>query len=97
MKSNHMEGELMKECFKLSGKDITLYKAEKPNQPLVVLNMFEDDSSGVLAELQKMGDFDINLLVISKLNWNSELSPWEIPLISKQEPPFTGDASVYLD
>lgn len=51
MKSNHMEGELMKECFKLSGKDITLYKAEKPNQPLVVLNMFEDDSSGVLAEL----------------------------------------------
>lgn len=87
----------MKANFTLSGKDITLYKAEKPNQPLVVLNMFEDDSSGVLAELQKMGDFDINLLVISKLTWNSELSPWEIAPISKQEPPFTGGAAEYLD
>lgn len=87
----------MKEYFKLSGKDITLYKAEKPNQPLVVLNMFEDDSSGVLAELQKMGAFDINLLVISKLDWNAELSPWEISPISKQEPPFTGGAAEYLD
>lgn len=92
-----MEGELMKANFTLSGKDITLYKAEKPNQPLVVLNMFEDDSSGVLAELQKMGDFDINLLVISKLDWNAELSPWEIPTISKYEPPFTGGANQYLD
>lgn len=87
----------MKERFNLTGKEITLYKAEKPNQPLVVLNMFEDDSSGVVAELQKMGNFDINLLVISKLNWNSDLSPWEIAPISKQEPPFTGEAPKYLD
>lgn len=87
----------MKECFTLAGKVITLYKAQQPNQPLVVLNMFEDDSSGVVAELQKLSDFDINLLVISKLNWNSELSPWEIAPISKQEPPFTGGAAEYLD
>lgn len=57
----------MKESFTISGKSIILYKAKQPNQPLVVLNMFEDDSTGVVAELQKMGDFDINLLVISKL------------------------------
>ncbi|WP_127058628.1 alpha/beta hydrolase [Veillonella ratti] len=87
----------MKECFTLAGKVITLYKAKQTDQPLVVLNMFEDDSSGVVAELQKLSNFDINLLVISKLNWNSDLSPWEIAPISKQEPPFTGDASVYLD
>lgn len=87
----------MKECFTLAGKVITLYKAKQPNQPLVVLNMFEDDSSGVVAELQKLSDFDINLLVISKLNWNSNLSPWEIAPISKQEPPFTGGAAEYLD
>ena len=63
----------MKESFTISGKSIILYKAKQPNQPLVVLNMFEDDSTGVVAELQKMGDFDINLLVISKLEWNAAL------------------------
>ena len=87
----------MKESFTISGKSIILYKAKQPNQPLVVLNMFEDDSTGVVAELQKMGDFDINLLVISKLEWNAELSPWEIPSISKYEPPFTGGAPQYLE
>lgn len=87
----------MKESFTISGKSIILYKAKQPNQPLVVLNMFEDDSTGVVAELQKMGDFDINLLVISKLEWNAELSPWEIPSISKYESPFTGGAPQYLE
>ena len=87
----------MKESFTISGKSIILYKAKQPNQPSVVLNMFEDDSTGVVAELQKMGDFDINLLVISKLEWNAELSPWEIPSISKYEPPFTGGAPQYLE
>lgn len=87
----------MKETFSLSGKEITIYKATQPNQPLIVLNMFEGDGSDVVAELQRMGDFDFNLLVISSLDWNSELSPWKIPDISKYEPPFTGGAKQHLD
>lgn len=87
----------MKETFNLSGKEITLYKATQSNQPLIVLNMFDGDGSDVVAELQRMEDFDVNLLVISKLDWNTDLSPWEIPDISKYEPPFTGGAKQYLE
>lgn len=87
----------MKETFSLSEKEMTLYKATQPNQPLIILNMFEGNGSDVVAELQRIGDFDMNLLVISKLDWNTDLSPWEIPNISKYEPPFTGGAKQHLE
>lgn len=90
------ESEMMKESFEVSGKTITLYKAEQTNQPLVVINMFESDGSTLIPELQKIGTPHINLLVISNLNWNSDLSPWEIPSFLKQEPPFTGEADTHL-
>ena len=43
-----------------------------------------------------MTDKKVNLAVISDINWDNEMSPWECPPLSKNDIPCTGGADEYL-
>ena len=82
--------------YEASGKKIVLYPAEKENCPLLVLNNFTDDADSLAGELEKLSLREHNLLCISKLEWENDLSPWEAPPAFAKEAPFGGGADAYL-
>ena len=89
--------------FSVSGKNITLYTTLRPDRPLVVLNTHSGDGVGVWEELSKMVDAagycdsGINLLVVSGLDWNRDMTPWPCQPPYKSGEPFGGGADEYLE
>ncbi|MCR5250406.1 MAG: alpha/beta hydrolase [Lachnospiraceae bacterium] len=82
--------------YETAGKEIVLFPAEKENSPLLVLNSFTDDADSLRGELKKLSLREHNLLCISKLEWENDLSPWEAPPAFAKEAPFGGGADAYL-
>ena len=86
----------------IAGKSITIYMTSRSDRPLVVLNTHSGDGVGVWEELSKMtdaagsGDPGINLLVVSGLDWNCDMTPWPYPPLYKNGEPFGGGADKYL-
>lgn len=87
----------------IAGKLITLYTSSHPDRPLIVLNTHSGDGGGVWEELSKMtdaagyGDSGINLLVVSGLDWNCDMTPWPCQPLYKSGEPFGGGADEYLE
>ncbi|MBP3817591.1 MAG: hypothetical protein J6H31_04745 [Butyrivibrio sp.] len=52
--------------------------------------------SQLMYELCSMTDKKVNLAVISDINWDDEMSPWDCPPLSKNDIPCTGGADEYL-
>ena len=80
--------------------------------PLIVLNEFEGDGSDVAAALEsgtepgvpdgrgpetRTGCPRVSLLVVSRLDWNADLSPWPAPAVFRGEDPFAGGADAYRE
>ncbi|MBO6214104.1 MAG: alpha/beta hydrolase [Lachnospiraceae bacterium] len=80
----------------VEGKHIYLYGKGDGSAPLVIINTFQGDGSSVYSALCSMTDRKVNLAVISDINWNDEMSPWECPPLSKNDSPCTGGADSYL-
>ena len=81
----------------INGKTVTLYPAMAANQPLIVLNSYdEDEAAAVAAALRTFKDADCNLLSVSGLNWNHDLTPWFCPPLSPRDAACTGGADDYL-
>ena len=83
--------------MKLASKEITIYPANDINSPLVILNSFGDEGEAVHEELRKMKTADFTLASIKITDWNSDLSPWAIPPVYKNDEPFAGGADAYLE
>ena len=87
----------------IAGKSITLYTTSRLDRPLVVLNAHSGDGSGVWEELLKMADTagfcdsGTNLLVVSGLDWNRDMTPWPCPPLYKNGESFAGGADEYLE
>lgn len=73
-----------------------LQKADNPKAPLIVLNTFGNEGESVLEAVRadKMKDF--SMLVVSDMDWNRDLSPWEAPAVFRSEAPFGGKADGFL-
>ena len=73
-----------------------LQKADNPKAPLIVLNTFGNEGESVLEAVRadKMKDF--SMLVVSDMDWNRDLSPWEAPAVFRNEAPFGGKADGFL-
>lgn len=84
------------EKFTMRGKDVTLYLAEAPDLPLIVLNNYLGDGSSVVEALAGMGCTELNLLCVGNLDWNHDMAPWNCPPLSKDDVPCTGGADDYL-
>ena len=85
----------MKEMI-VEGKHIYLYGDRDEAAPLVITNTFQENGSSLYSELRSMTDKKVNLAVISDINWDDEMSPWECPPLSKNDSPCTGGADKYI-
>ena len=81
----------------ISNKEITIYPAHNAGSPLVILNSFGDEGEAVHEELEKLTTADFTLASIKITDWNSDLTPWAIPPVYKNDDPFTGGADAYLE
>ena len=85
----------MKEMI-AEGKHVYLYGDRDEAAPLVIINTFQGNGSSIYSALCSMTDKKVNLAVISDINWDNEMSPWECPPLSKNDIPCTGGADEYL-
>ena len=88
---------MSKQMFELGGKSVALYLGKQKGSPLIVLNHYSGDGESVVSAMQEIDTPDCNLLVVSNLNWDHDMSPWYCPPLSKNDTPCTGGADEYLD
>ena len=82
--------------FGIANKKISIYPSAEPDSPIVYLNTFGGEGNKVLQALRKMNCPVFTLVTISGLAWDHDMSPWNIPPISKNDTPCTGGANEYL-
>ena len=63
---------------------------------MIYLNTFEGEGEQVLRLLRDDGCPAFTLVSVSNLDWNHDMSPWEIPPVFKNTEPCTGGADDYL-
>ncbi len=89
----------MTDFFKktLGGKSITVYPCFIADRPIIYLNTFSNEGAQVYQKLTENGCSDFTLVTIGGLNWDHDMSPWEIPPITPNDTPCTGGADEYLE
>ncbi|MCR5747907.1 MAG: alpha/beta hydrolase [Lachnospiraceae bacterium] len=78
------------------GKHIYLYGEKENPGSLVIVNTFQGDGSELYTALNNDTEKHFCLAVISDIDWNDEMSPWECPPLYKNDEPSTGGADEYL-
>jgi len=81
----------------IEGKCVEIYPSTGKNCPVIYLNTVSAESEAVLEELKRMECPDFSLVVISNLQWDHDMSPWDIPPILPGDTPCTGGADAYLN
>lgn len=81
----------------IGGKCVEIYPSADKNSPVIYLNTVSSESEAVLGELKRIDCPDFSLVVISNLEWNHDMAPWDIPPISHGDTPCTGGADTYMD
>ncbi|MBR5091120.1 MAG: alpha/beta hydrolase [Ruminiclostridium sp.] len=81
----------------IANREVDIYPAHESGSPLVIFNAFENEGTAVHTELEKLTAADFSLASIKITDWNSDLSPWAIPPVYKNDEPFTGGADAYLE
>ena len=79
------------------GKAITIFGAEHRDVPVVLFNSVMNEGEKVYSACQAIQAPPFALAVISRLDWNKDMSPWAMPPISKDDTPCQGGANEYLD
>ena len=80
----------------VEGKHIYLYGKENAGDPLVIVNTFQGDGHEIYEAIQQIESIPIVLAVISDIDWNDEMTPWECPPMFKGDSPCTGGADAYI-
>ncbi len=71
--------------------------SHKEKAPLVIVNTFQGDGSEIYTALRSMTDRIFCLAVISDIDWDDEMSPWDCPPLYRNDSPCTGGADKYLN
>lgn len=87
---------LNRHTFNIDNKKIAIYPCADANRPIIYLNTVEEEESRLYHMLCSACCSDFTLVTISGLNWEHDMSPWDIPPISKGAAPCTGGADAYL-
>lgn len=82
--------------FVVDNRVVTVYPGATANRPIVYLNTFAEEGNSVYQTLRDGGCPDFTLVAISKLKWNHDMAPWDIPPVFKDDTPCTQGADEYL-
>ena len=74
-----------------------LYKSTNHAAPLIVLNTFGDEGTSVYEAVRSLSGKDFSMLVVSGMDWNRDLSPWEAPPVFRNDAPFGGKSDEFLE
>lgn len=80
----------------IENKNIYLYGKENSGAPLVIVNTFEGDGKEVYDAVKNLTNKAFTMAVITDIDWNDEMAPWECPAMFKGDIPCTGGADKYL-
>lgn len=88
--------------FTIENKKIQVWPSKAANQPVIYFNTFSEEGEQVLSLLKDSSDMtrknhDFTLAAVSNLDWDHDMSPWDIPPIFKGDTPCTGSADDYLN
>lgn len=83
--------------FEIENKKITVYPGAVSDMPVIYLNTFAEEEADMVYQMLYAGNCqDFTLVVISGVEWNHDMVPWDIPPVSKNDAPYTGGADNYL-
>ena len=83
--------------LKFKHRRVCLYHLVKGPAPLIYSIDYHENGQLLLAAAQQLGiDGRFNLVTVSGLNWNQELSPWPIETVVSKDDRFTGGADDLL-
>ena len=83
--------------FSVEGKTVSVYPCKTPGSPALYLNTFGQEEPQVVAALGKLHLPDFSLIVLSGLDWNRDMAPWDAPPVFTNGAPCTGGADEYLE
>lgn len=75
---------------------VCLYQLVKGPAPLVYSIDYHENGLLLLEACRQVGCSGFNLVTISGLHWNQELSPWRVDTIVSKDDNFSGEASQWL-
>ncbi len=84
------------QIFTTGNKTISVFSDTKENSPVIYLNTFSVEGQKVYEAAQANGCPSFNLVAISDLDWNRDMTPWDSPPAFKNTEAFAGGADDYL-
>lgn len=83
--------------FEDQGKRAVLFACGAAGRPLIVLNCYSsDEGESVRSELAASGAPKCDLLAVSGLDWDRDMSPWPCPPVFAGGEAYAGGADAYL-
>jgi predicted alpha/beta superfamily hydrolase len=76
---------------------ITLTPSDKATDVIVYCNSYGDGTDSILRECKQLGCSPFHLVVVSKIYWDADMSPWPADKVVSKRDNFSGNADNYLD
>ena len=83
-------------AFIKDSKAVCVFLYTEPEAPIIYLNTFLNEGQKVYETAQATGCPPFTLVIISDLDWNHDMVPWNSPPVFKNADPCTGGADDYL-
>lgn len=69
--------------FSVEQKRVDVFESAAPNKPVIYLNTYGREGAQIFQYLTDIDCQDFSLVAVSKLEWNHDMVPWDIPPIFK--------------
>ncbi len=81
----------------VTGKHITIYEGADKSAPIVYFHSFEEEGEPIYQLVREKTERDFTFVVISGVDWDNELSPWEVISQKTGKPEFGNGANAYIE
>lgn len=78
-------------------KRVVVYQSENKNAPIIYSNDYSECGETLIEKCKEMNIPDFNLVTISHLSWDQEMSPWPHEPVVAANDHFTGKADEYME
>ena len=81
----------------IDDRKISVYLCGAENAPVVYSAMYAENGKALLDCCKTLGCPDFDLVTISELDWNADLSPWAAPSVVTDNDGFAGNAGGFTE